>query len=90
MHALKEEKAAAVADLATMAASQDVDSNDEQRFGQAAEEELLSTRAELTQALEEVGREIRIRSSDCIVCCSMWIRVSIHADCVSYVHSFQK
>ena len=44
MHALKEEKSAALAD-----------SNCGQRFGRAAEEEeLLSTRAELTHALEEV------------------------------------
>jgi hypothetical protein len=50
MHALKEEKAAAMASLAALA-----DSNSGQRFGRAAEEEeLLSTRAELTHAHEEV------------------------------------
>jgi len=65
MHALKEEKAAAVADLAALAASQD---------GRAAEEELLSTRAELTQALEEVRRQIRTPRSDCILGGCMRIR----------------
>jgi|LauGreDrversion4_2_1035121.scaffolds.fasta_scaffold853112_1 hypothetical protein len=50
MHALKEEKSAAMASLAALA-----DSNCGQRFGRAAEEEeLLSTRAELNHALEEV------------------------------------
>jgi len=74
MHALKEEKAAAVADLGALVASQDGDSNGEQRYGRAAEEELLSTRAELTQALEEVRRQIRTPRSDCILGGCMRIR----------------
>lgn len=55
MQALKEEKAAATASLAAL-----TDSNSGQRFGRAAEEEeLMSTRTELTHALEEVREEIR-------------------------------